>query len=225
MDSSVPEGPERQRATPISGEAFEKLRRQKGMTYRQLAAASGISEKTLRGLRSTERLREKHIGSLTAVFGVPRDELVLGTHPAARHQTAIRSKRQQVDVTVMIDLKDLDVTKQDNVKRMIRRVISGNYRIDIKNTMLGTTLTLEMAESDILRLLAAMLDGDFDLLQMTRFRINNYDWLMTILAVLEDGKGKWTQYNEQAMSDLKWYRAFSSLGIKSPRCCFCKALD
>src|ERR1019366_489509 len=78
MDSSVPAGPERQRATPISGEAFEKLRREKGMTYLQLAAASGISDKTLRGLKRTQRLREKHIGTLTAIFGVPREELVVG---------------------------------------------------------------------------------------------------------------------------------------------------
>ena len=215
--------PKPERSIPIDAEAFETIRKKRGFKYKELAERTGISEETLRRLKKTKRLKEIYVHVLANVLETTFETLTRGIDPPIAPREKKKVYRQQVEVTMQLDLASLNDQKKEQIKRLINRVISGSYRIDIVQP--GVTLILEMSESDILRLLAAMIDGDLDLLHIKTLRIKNYDWLMTILAVLENRGGKWIRLDEETMSSLKWERGFSSLNIHTQQCHFCKTLQ
>ena len=213
----------------IDPEVLDVYRNKRGFTDEQLADLCGITDRTIR------RIREEGQGSwdsakrLAGGLGIDLEVLISGIDPPAAALPPTIKRRFEVVIHLDVPFKQMDTQMKEEKKALLGKVICCLSEITILKVQDGSTiLTLEMSEGDILRLLAAMVDRELDMLRISKIRIPDHSWIIIILALLNYDKEQLQpgRINVAVLSELLTDRDLQhSMKMKTKECLICKKID
>jgi transcriptional regulator with XRE-family HTH domain len=216
---------------------------EKGWTDEDLAKAADISARTIGRYRKAGRAPEDAVKSIANALGIPLNELSRGALPYIRQPPNKPEKRtHKVLIHINASIEKMDLVAKDTHKALLRKVIGATTEIKDEGVTSGSCIfTLVMTEADILRLLAALMDNDLDMLQITKIDFGDCGWLITMIAVLQYNKvlsdkshaenriyQLWTlnRITGVEWDDLLQLRVLENgLGLKTDKCKFCGSMD
>jgi len=217
------------RSAQINKERYEQAMAEKGMTFLDLAVAAGVDEKTARNARYKPKDRST-ISKLDGALGKMADWLTSSEDPPAPEPPKRRIGAERYTVTLYMEKPQKEALRDHEIiTRLLGKIICGSFEPRFETATPGSTkFVVTMTAPDILRLLAAMLEGDLDLLAVKRIELGDHGWLMTALALL--------QYKEphlqpqsikpDALSHYLQNRVIENdLNLKTRNCVLCKAID
>jgi len=213
----------------IDSEVLDIYRNKRELTDEQLASSCGISDRTVRRIREEGQGSWDTVKRLAGGLGIDVELLVNGIDPPVADSPPRIKRRFEVVIRMDVPFKQMDTQMKAEKKALLGKVISGMSEIEILKVQDGSTiLTLEMSEGDILRLLAAMMDHELDMLRITKIRIPDHSWIIIILALLNYDKEQLQpdRIEEAVLSELLNDRDLQySMKLKTKDCLICKKID
>ncbi len=188
----------------VDGEALKRFQLQQGWSNEELSTKARIHVKTINRARNGQRIELFAIKKIALSLGLEHTRLFLSEKPVKligdpQSDDYIEvpisyEKRKDVIITVIVPFAEFN---QTNTKSFfignLKQVIHSSEKINIvavKNDdasaaiVSGTVVRLEMSTQDILRLLAAKIDGTLDDIKITNISLSDYSWLNRMIARL-----------------------------------------
>ncbi len=229
----MPPPDDQPRSTKVDPSALDHYRKERGWIDEDLAEKSGVSVRTISRARNGEAILLDSAKRIAGALGISLNILVHGRNYGIDPPVVVeykRHRRYSVILHLAIPFHEMmDTDTQNEKMALLRKVIGGFSDIDIIMVQDGSTrLSLEMTEADILRLLAAMMDHDLDMLRVTKVSIPDHSWLIIIIALLHYDKGQLRpqDVDERTMSELlQSHTLEQALQLKTRECFICKKID
>jgi hypothetical protein len=156
-----------------------------------------------------------------------------------------RPLKKRYDCSVYLEAplgEMVELETQRNKAALLGKIIGATRPIIPHRAEEGSTiLHLSLTDADILRLLAAMMDNDLEMLKITKVVIPDSSWLIIILALLNyNNKDLVNQLNLQPLSPqaqphviepeslselLSGHVLENDMMMKTPNCLICKRID
>ncbi len=213
--------PNAQKSTTISYVILEKYRRSKGFTDLALAEASGISTRAIERARHGDPIAISSAKRIAQALGISLDLLILGKEvdpPAVEPDLSARRFR----VRIRLSTPPASLLERAQINRkvaLIERIIGATDTAVFEGCEDGNTmLVLKMLDADILRLLAAMLDGILAELEVRKVHIPDHSWILDMIALLH-WRGEPIQPDAEGWLGLMDAAEWDKLHTKTP-CCF-----
>ncbi len=213
----------------IDREVLDIYRNKKGFTDQDLADASGIDDRTIRRVRREGQGSMETANRIAGALGIEVEFLINGIAPHLIQPLPKTKRRYNAIIELDVPFKQMDTQAKEEKKALLKKVIGGTSDIEILKVQDGSTiLTVQMSEGDVLRLLAAMMDSELDMLRVKKIRIPDHSWLVMIIALLnyDNARLRPDQLNEETISELLTSRALEdAMKLKTRDCLICKKID
>ncbi len=229
---------------PLCVALVQQLCQQRSITHADLQKQSGLHEKTFKRIMTNGSGSADSIGRIAGALGISLQEIKTGVLQDDIPKPKRRFKERYA-CSLYLDIAYADMLKPNAQREradLLKRFIHATSPIEPVRVEDGSTiLHLSIFDTDILRLLAAMMDNELDVLRITKVVIPNTSWLIIMLALLNynnrDLVKKWrlTPLSPAAQPQLIQPEALSLLlgnhvlehdmKMKTRDCFICKGID
>jgi transcriptional regulator with XRE-family HTH domain len=227
----------------ISVEVIKLYCRKLGIDRRQLLEQSKLEERTLRRVMRRGRGSQNTAEHIAGALGISVVELRMGIAPTVVPERPKLKSRYECSVHLDIPHAEMaDLKVQHEKRALLEKVIGATSNIKPLRVEDGSTiLHLFLTDADILRLLAAMMDNELEILRIKRVAIPDPSWLIIMLALLNYNNKelvrqlKLTPLSDQAQPQVIKPEALSLLltnhvleqdmRMKTRDCIMCKRID
>lgn len=208
------------RRSVICNEEIMRIQMKKlGITATSLALAIDVDPRTIYRALAGEPKDIETVRKIATVLKVTYDDLVNGIYPQfipEEHDDS--DDRTETVITIRGIIDHLEVGRRIEI---LQAVIDTKHPITDLRTEFGSTrLICQMRRSDVLRLIAGMLDGRLALLDVSSIKIADHSWIMRSIALIKV-LGTPVQPDDEAWADLLNSHQFDFLKNRASQCFLC----
>jgi transcriptional regulator with XRE-family HTH domain len=221
MNTDQPDPPKTTPSTTVNREVLETRRKNMGLTSAALAEKAKVSLRTIVRARTGKPIRLDSAQLIANALEVSLHTLINGWDPPVRPDAA---PRHTVGMRLNVPHEEmLHPRRSHKTIRLLKRVIGTDAEMKFSRVTNGnkTNVELPLRDSDVLRLIAAMLDGDLDDIEIEELWIDDHSWIIQILALLEY-HGKTDGRDAETWDELLNSGALEFLKIRTRDCLFCR---
>lgn len=212
------------RSTTISREILDQYRKNKGWTDLKLALEAELENpKTIERGRAGEPILLKSARNIARALGIELELLINGVEPPIP-EPDLTSKRFEVRLHLATPRSSMRDPRVLHSKiALLQKVIAGIDPPQYKDMLDGSTiLILQMLNADILRLLAAMMDGTLENLDVMQIFIPNHSWIIRMIAMLK-WRGNPLEPDDEGWNEYINAGEWDVLRTKTSNCFFCRS--